>query len=374
MNYPGFENDVYKLITDYFGSAFSRRPLLTFELYDAFITTFIRAELFDFNARLYSSKTTSASRSRLCHQLNLPFTTAAGSRTPQASSIVSEEQYPFNASDSVENLIMDILTPSALRDVARRGRGIASRIQPKRIIPISVPQPQQSGEQNVSLNPMEDSVLKAVPQPMSARSFNVDKYRNPFFFETAFTGGESPVTRVVSETELKSTFCTLPRKPHNVPVGPMTTPPRFVYENPNLELSASDMIYHPKYTRVLKSGMVCGNQTPTNHSFYNYSNPSESFGSSDNSFHRNLPNRSHSSVNLSDATRDRSPYVPGMSRFVGRNPQGIAAEYAKSPSKSARRTLDYYYGADACVPGKLLCFVFLFGNSKLCISVCGVCF
>lgn len=351
---------MYKLITDYFAS-FSSQPLLTFELYDAFITTFIRAELFDFNARLYSSKTTSASRSRLCHQLNLPFSSGNINGTPQPSNVATEEQYPFNASDSVENLIMDILTPSTLRDAARRGRAIASRIQPKRLIQIP-PKPQM---ESVSMNPMEDSILRAVPQPMSAKSFNADKYRNPFFYETAFTGGESPVTRVVSETELKSTFCTLPRKGQTVQVGPMTTPPRFVYENPNLELSASDMIHHPKYSRILKSDIGCGNQTPTrNHSFYNYSNsnPSDSFGSSDSSFHRTLPNRSHSSVNLSDATRDRSPYVPGISRFLGRNPQGIAAEYAKSPSKSARRTLDYYYGADACVPGKL---PFVFCNLSL---------
>ncbi|ODN00091.1 DEP domain-containing protein 1B [Orchesella cincta] len=344
VNYPGFENDVFKLITDYFTS-YNGCPLLTYELYDAFITTFIRAELFDFNARLYSCKTTSTSRSRLCHQLNLPYSTTVGNRTPIPNNLATEDQYPFNASESVENLIMDILTPAAIREAARRGRGITSKIQPKRILPVSAP------ALEVSMNPMEDSVLKSVPEPMSAKSYNADRYRNPFFFETAFTGVNSPVTRVVSETELKSTFCTLPRKGSTVQVGPMSTPPRYVYENPGLDLSASDMIYHPKYSRILKSTDIVNVSPTPNYSFYNYSNQSDSFGSSDASFHRSLPQRSHSSANLSDAYRDRSPYIPGAGRMLGRNPQGIAAEYAKSPSKSARRTLDYYYGADACVPG-----------------------
>lgn len=344
---------------DYFKS-YSGHPLLTFGLYDAFITTFIRAELFDFNARLYSAKTTSASRTMLCHQLNLPFgSNSAGCRTPLPNSLTKEDQYPFNASESVENLIMDILTPSAIREAARRERGVNSRIQPKRIIPATVPAPTQMVE-NVSMNPMEDSVIRAVPEPMSAKSYTTDRYKNPFFFETAFTGCNSPVTRVVSETELKNTFCTLPRKAATVPIGPMSTPPRYAYENPNLELSASDMIYHPKYSRILKSSGIAasGSQTPNCSSFCNYSSNSDSFGYSDASFHRNLPSRSHSSVNLSDAVRDRSPYVPSVGTFLRRNPQGIAAEYARSPSKSARRTLDYYYGADACVPGNL-CFLFV---------------
>ncbi|CAL8088665.1 unnamed protein product [Orchesella dallaii] len=332
VNYPGFENDVFKLITDYFTS-YNGCPLLTYELYDAFITTFIRAELFDFNARLYSSKTTSASRSRLCHQLNLPYTASVGNRTPLPNNLTTEEQYPFNASESVENLIMDILTPAAIREAARRGRGVTSKIQPKRIIPVAAP------ALEVSMNPMEDSVLKSVPEPMSAKSYNTDRYRNPFFFETAFTGVNSPVTRVVSETELKSTFCTLPRKGATVQVGPMSTPPRYVYENPSLELSASDMIYHPKYSRILKStDMVNASPTP-NYSFYNYSNQSDSFGSSDASFHRSLPQRSHSSANLSDAYRDRSPYVPGVGRIVGRNPQGLMTPEGKRMAVASFRLL-----------------------------------
>ena len=113
-NYPGFENDVFKLIADYFNKTCVRGkgPLLTVGLYDAFVTSFIHAELFDFNTRLYAGKSNSnaqaptpakySNNTRQFHRWNTFGTPAT---------IFQEEQYPFNASESIENLLLDILTP-----------------------------------------------------------------------------------------------------------------------------------------------------------------------------------------------------------------------------------------------------------------------
>ncbi len=326
---------MFKLVCDYFAS-YKENPLLTHELHDAFITTFIRAELLDFNTRLYSAKT-GGGRS---HKLPAP-----GFHT--------EEQYPFNASESVENLILEILTPA-------NGNGRAShynhkRIKPKRIF-------------------MDDNELdrdsSSVPQPMPSQSYSLSRYAaarftpaNPFFYETAFTTEKSPITRVVSKTELKSSFGTLPLRARSG----TNLDSRFAYENPMLQLSPSDMINHPKYSRILEAEDLANKGELSSYSFLEYEgslnqNPqprhsptSRSIRTFDGNFGLDEfqgPSRCKSAADLSDGCRDRSPYVPAYGRAAAMSSRGgLAAQYANSPSRTVRKTLDFYYGADACVPG-----------------------
>jgi len=398
VNYPGFENDVFKLIVDFYKS-YKGVPLLTKELYDVFITAFIKAELFDFNCRLYSTKTNPGNSANVTPLVSsfMPQNKKFSSKRPTSMLTVptyqnkglnyAQEPYPYNASESVENLVMEILTPTVAS--GRKSRCRVKRLEPTQLFGTRPRSPKASNTfncrtsrediQSSSSSLTSDFRSTTLPLPMSPKNYNVSKYQNPVFFETAFTGIESPITRVVSHTELK---CTLPRAAKNygnsirVSPGAMSSPADYAYVNPVLELSASDMINHPKYSDVVKTGeIIDDDESPTTFSFIDYSaqsflNSSSSSGCSSMNqsgcedmslgFSRRKPNRSASAANLSDDVVDRSPYAPWKEkpskRLVGAHT--LATQYANSPSKSARRTLEFYYGADACIPGNCR-FVFV---------------
>ena len=370
-NYPGFENDVFKLVCDYFVQYQKDCPLLTYDLYDAFITCFIRAELFDFNSRLYSAKISNASRSRVFQVQQSELSTTTTAKSPMFR---MEDQYPFNASESVENLILDILTPSATyphprkRFIPQNQMGFNPRktlfadAPAEKYQSTSLPRPSASANDSITSIP--------VPKPMAPKNYELVRYTMPLYYETAFTGGETPITRVLSHTELKASMDERTNsqsriRPPAASANAILDGNTYAYENPTLELSASDMINHPKYSHIAEACILRSNQTPSS-SFWNENSASSrntsvngltSNSLIDDKFMGSRPSRAMSAGNLMDATTksrpanvtvtvngQRMPWTPG---------QSLAAHYAMSPSKSVRRMLEFYYGADACVPGNL---------------------
>lgn len=391
-NYPGFENDVFKLVVDYFNKyCFNGTgPLLSFGLYDAFITSFIQAELLDFNTRLYSAKNANNTKTAF-QKVPTPMVDGGiGIHSRQfkrwasiPSSKFNDEQYPFNASESVENLLFDILTPQT-KSLRQRKFGIG---QPKRIFP------------ETHLN---SSINESIPEPMPVKPYNISRYTssianstNPscYYYETAFTGNVSPLTRVISKTELQSSFgnslplqnpaCSF-SKSNLTGIGP-SFDQTYAYENPTLDLSGRELIYHPKYSKLVNSsiGLLATNSSElssesnsTSYSFCQYSNgnswetskvqapdqtklevrsPTPSFpaarimnSSLNNGTRLYGKTRSFSAIDLSDSYRDRNPFV------TNRNASSFDFDFddlSTGKQDTARRTLDFYYGRDACVPG-----------------------
>jgi hypothetical protein len=157
---------VFPVVCDYFAS-YKRIPS-DHRLHDAFITAFIRAELLNFNTRLYGART--GGSSSLTHLAGFPH----------------GKQYPFNASESVENLILEILTPAN----GRASHYNHKRIKPKRIF-------------------MDDNEARSdssIPQPMPSQSYSLSRYAAArftppirFFYERLPSRRKKPITRVVKK-------------------------------------------------------------------------------------------------------------------------------------------------------------------------------
>ncbi|CAG7833468.1 unnamed protein product [Allacma fusca] len=361
-SYPGFENDVYKLISDYFLQFQNKTPLLTYALYDAFITCFIRAELFDFNSRLYSAKMANASRSRLFQQPQ-PTLMKTVSFATQSPMFKMEDQYPFNASESVEDLILDILTPSTQRN--RKWKPDSMGLNPRKNLFSSNKNACDLASNDKSLREvnhsfMNDSIFSAVPRPMSTNNYDVNRYTLPLYYETAFTGNETPITRVVSRTELKASLGKKSNSALKVRVPAASADAildgnAYAYENPNLELSGSDLINHPKYSKILQSAELEQIGSPNvASSFWNYASssaervktrstkssspPVNGHASSsllDDKF-IGKPLRAYSAVNLTDASKMRD-------RQLLSSTLPVPGHKSPSPWTPARNSLAVYY-------------------------------
>jgi len=355
-NYPGFENDVFGLIRDYFNTFKENAPLLTFELHDAFITTFIRAALF--NGSNPPKKPYDATSK----------TARFGPR------LVQEEKYPFNASDSTENLLLDMFTPSPKKDNKLQAHRLITKreIKPRRIL---------------GLIPMNSPLIENENyEPMEEKSYDINKYKKitttahvhateePVFLETAFTTERSPKTRVISKAEIECSLGAL-RKPSTLNLGGGGSSD-FAYENPHLELSPGDLVNHPKYSTLRATALITHSKVSSNASFEatlkgppetdsvqegkpeteltRPFDPQPPLNSKPPLPYRQRPYRSHSAFNLSDANQDRSigyfPPLPPRSRgsidLLGDQgfPQFLLSKYANSPSRSARNTMKILSG------------------------------
>lgn len=347
-NYPGFENDVFVLIRDYFNAFKEESPLLTFELHDAFVTIFIRAQ-FTLNGNVKARMPTLTKRSR----------------SMRYNEFV-EEQYPFSASDSTENLLLDMFTPSP--GMHKCENHFKESLFPRRIFGTLQSSVLEADRQDYDFKPMPDiHISYHINRYTSQTALPVStKPEEPVFLETAFTSDRSPITRIISTSEIESSLGAL-RKPSMQRLQPhaksaSSVSQQFAYENPVLQLSPADLINHPKYSKLLKAtelNCISGKWSNASFEASLKTAPAESI----NSYKFDecdlgrvgqeglcRPYRSKSAANLSDLNRDRcgfvQPQVRSMNSLGCGVRQSISSQYATSPSKSAQQTMLLFSGKE----------------------------